>query len=70
MNRNIQQCHLSCLKARTGLGPDDLHNVSTAAVFTLTPLMAAGLGWVIVRQTTSLGTLAVITLGGIGSLWL
>ncbi|WP_425037438.1 DMT family transporter [Primorskyibacter sp. S187A] len=43
--------------------------VSTAAVFTLTPLMAAGLGWLISRQTTNMWVLTALLIGGVGALW-
>lgn len=43
--------------------------VSTAAVFTLTPLMAAGFGYVVMRQRVSLVMVAALTVGGIGALW-
>jgi drug/metabolite transporter (DMT)-like permease len=43
--------------------------VATAAVFTLTPFIAASLGWLILRQPTSPGTLSILGLGGVGSLW-
>jgi drug/metabolite transporter (DMT)-like permease len=43
--------------------------VSAAAVFTLTPLMAAGFGWLSLRQrVTGRMTLALI-IGGVGALW-
>ena len=43
--------------------------VSTAAVFTLTPLMAAGLGWLLLRQRLT-GRMAVaLGIGGVGALW-
>ena len=43
--------------------------VSMAAVFTLTPLMAAGFGWLVMRQVLT-GRMAIaLTVGGIGALW-
>jgi drug/metabolite transporter (DMT)-like permease len=43
--------------------------VSAAAVFTLTPLMAAGFGWVFLRQRLT-GRMAVaLCIGGVGALW-
>lgn len=43
--------------------------VSAAAVFTLTPLMAAGFGWLFLRQRLT-GRMAVaLAIGGIGALW-
>ena len=43
--------------------------VTTAAIFTLTPLMAAGFGWVLLRQRTSARMAMALTIGGIGALW-
>ena len=43
--------------------------VSTAAVFTLTPLMAAGFGWWVMSQKATSGILVALILGGIGALW-
>lgn len=43
--------------------------VSAAAVFTLTPLMAAGFGWLFLRQRLT-GRMAVaLAIGGCGALW-
>lgn len=43
--------------------------VSASAVFTLTPIMAAGFGWLLLRQRLT-GHLAVaLALGGAGALW-
>ncbi len=43
--------------------------VSAAAVFTLTPLMAAGFGWLTLRQRLT-GRMAVaLAIGGLGALW-
>lgn len=43
--------------------------VSTGAVFTLTPIMAAGFGWLLMRQATT-GRMAVsLTLAGLGAIW-
>lgn len=43
--------------------------VSMAAVFTLTPLLAAGFGWVLLRQVLT-GRMAVaLAIGGFGALW-
>ncbi|MBL9073554.1 MAG: DMT family transporter [Tabrizicola sp.] len=43
--------------------------VSAAAVFTLTPLMAAGFGWLFLRQRLT-GRMAVaLGIGGVGALW-
>lgn len=43
--------------------------VSTAAVFTLTPIMAGGFGWLLLRQVTTPRMAAALTLGGAGALW-
>ena len=43
--------------------------VSTAAVFTLTPLLAAGFGWWIMAQKASPRMAVALLLGGIGALW-
>lgn len=43
--------------------------VSAAAVFTLTPLMAAGFGWLLLRQRLTLRMALALAIGGIGALW-
>ena len=43
--------------------------VPTAAVFTLTPLMAAGFGWWIMSQRTTPGMALALMLGGLGAIW-
>jgi drug/metabolite transporter (DMT)-like permease len=43
--------------------------VPTAAVFTLTPVMAAGFGWVLLGQVSSWRTVLALTLGALGALW-
>lgn len=43
--------------------------VSTAAVFTLTPLMAAGFGWLLLRQITSGRMALALGIGAVGALW-
>ncbi|MCP4820190.1 MAG: DMT family transporter [Shimia sp.] len=45
------------------------HPVSTAAVFTLTPLMSAGFGWVLLRQITTKWMFLALGIGGLGALW-
>ncbi|TCL08044.1 EamA-like transporter family protein [Shimia isoporae] len=45
------------------------HPVSTAAVFTLTPLMSAGFGWVLLRQITTKWMFLALGLGAVGALW-
>lgn len=43
--------------------------VSAAAVFTLTPIMAAGFGWLFLRQRLT-GRMAVaLLIGGVGAVW-
>lgn len=43
--------------------------VSASAVFTLTPLLAAGFGWLLLRQRFSGRIAAALLLGGAGALW-
>jgi drug/metabolite transporter (DMT)-like permease len=43
--------------------------VSTAAVFTLTPLMAAGFGWLLLRQITTPRMAVALTIGAAGAAW-
>ena len=43
--------------------------VSAAAVFTLTPLMAAGFGWLLLRQVTTPRMALALALGAAGALW-
>lgn len=43
--------------------------VSAAAVFTLTPLMAAGFGWWLLRQRLTPRLAGALVLGGLGALW-
>lgn len=43
--------------------------VSTAAVFTLTPVMAAGFGWALLRQVTTPRVALALAMGGAGALW-
>ncbi|WP_435256470.1 DMT family transporter [Thioclava sp. FR2] len=43
--------------------------VSTAAVFTLTPVMAAGFGWLLMRQGMTGRMALALTLGAVGALW-
>ena len=43
--------------------------VSASAVFTLTPLMAAGFGWLLMRQRLTGRMAAALALGGAGALW-
>ena len=43
--------------------------VSAAAVFTLTPIMAAGFGWLTLRQRLTGRMALALAIGGIGALW-
>jgi drug/metabolite transporter (DMT)-like permease len=43
--------------------------VSTAAVFTMTPLMSAGFGWVLMRQRLTARMTMALALGAAGALW-
>ena len=43
--------------------------VAAAAVFTLTPLLAAGFGWMLLRQITTPRMALALTIGGAGALW-
>ncbi|WP_082224121.1 DMT family transporter [Pseudorhodobacter wandonensis] len=43
--------------------------VSTAAVFTLTPLLAAGFGWILLRQRTTPRMALALTIGAAGAAW-
>ncbi len=43
--------------------------VPTAAVFTLTPVMAAGFGWLILRQITTTRMAVALVIGAAGALW-
>ncbi|WP_171178007.1 DMT family transporter [Ruegeria sp. HKCCD8929] len=43
--------------------------VSAAAVFTLTPVMAALAGWMLLRQITTLRMAAALAVGAVGALW-
>lgn len=43
--------------------------VAAAAVFTLTPLMAAGFGWLVLRQVTTPRMALALALGATGALW-
>ena len=43
--------------------------VATAAVFTLTPILAAGFGWLLLRQITTPRIALALTIGGAGAVW-
>lgn len=43
--------------------------VSAAAVFTLTPVMSAGFGWLLMRQVTTPRMATALAMGAFGALW-
>ncbi|MDQ1900619.1 DMT family transporter [Paracoccus sp. WLY502] len=43
--------------------------VAASAVFTLTPIMAAGFGWLLLRQRMTGHLALALALGGVGALW-
>ncbi|MBL3568568.1 EamA family transporter [Rhodovulum sulfidophilum] len=43
--------------------------VPTAAVFTLTPVMSAGFGWLFLRQRATPQVVAALAIGGAGAVW-
>lgn len=43
--------------------------VSAAAVFTLTPVMTAGFGWILLRQVTTPRTALGLLIGAFGAIW-
>ncbi len=43
--------------------------VSSAAVFTMTPVMAAGFGWLLMRQITTPRMALALSIGAAGALW-
>ncbi|WP_272490690.1 DMT family transporter [Mesobacterium pallidum] len=43
--------------------------VATSAVFTLTPIMSAGFGWLLLRQRTTPRMAMALAIGGAGALW-
>ena len=43
--------------------------VSTAAVFTLTPILSAGFGWLLLRQITTPRIASALAIGGAGAIW-
>ncbi len=44
-------------------------SISTAAVFTLSPLLSAAIGWVLLRQVTTPRMAAALAVGATGALW-
>ena len=43
--------------------------VSAAAVFTLTPILSAGFGWILLRQVTTPRIALALSIGAAGALW-
>lgn len=43
--------------------------VSTAAVFTLVPVMSAGFGWLLLRQITTARMAVALAIGAVGAIW-
>lgn len=43
--------------------------LATSAVFTLTPLIAAGFGWLLIGVRANGTTLAALVVGGVGAVW-
>ena len=43
--------------------------VSTATMFTLSPLLAAGFGYLLLSQRTSLATFTALSIGAVGAIW-
>ena len=43
--------------------------VSTSAVFTLTPILSAGFGWLLLRQRLTRRMALALAIGGVGALW-
>src|SRR3990167_8987531 len=43
--------------------------VPAVAVFTLTPVMAAGFGWLLLRQVTTVRMAVALVVGAMGALW-
>jgi drug/metabolite transporter (DMT)-like permease len=60
---------LACYFVLMFIGLQTAAAVPTAAVFTLTPIMAAGFGWLLLGQITSARMAAALALGGGGALW-
>ena len=60
---------LACYFVLMFIGLQTAAAVPTAAVFTLTPIMAAGFGWLLLGQITSPRMAAALALGGAGALW-
>ena len=44
-------------------------SISTSAIFTLTPIMSAGFGWLLLRQETTRWMGWALLVGGLGAVW-
>ena len=60
---------LACYFVLMFVGLQTAAAVPTAAVFTLTPIMAAGFGWLLLGQITTRRMWLALALGGAGALW-
>lgn len=60
---------LACYFVLMFWGLQTAQAVPTAAVFTLTPLMAAGFGWLLLGQITTLRMGLALAIGAVGALW-
>ena len=60
---------LACYFVLMFWGLQTAEAVPTAAVFTLTPLMAAGFGWLLLGQITTLRMALALAIGALGALW-
>jgi drug/metabolite transporter (DMT)-like permease len=60
---------LACYFVLMFMGLQTAAAVPTAAVFTLTPIMAAFFGWLLLGQITTSRMWAALALGGAGALW-
>ncbi len=60
---------LACYFVLMFWGLQTAEAVPTAAVFTLTPLMAAGFGWLLLGQITTLRMGLALAIGAAGALW-
>ncbi len=60
---------LACYFVLMFMGLQTAAAVPTAAVFTLTPIMAAGFGFLLLGQVTTVRMWVALALGGVGALW-
>ncbi len=44
-------------------------SISTSAIFTLTPIMSALFGWILLRQITTRWMALALSVGGVGAVW-